>query len=105
MMHWFGESWGSHFNDDSPHAATPVDWPCCHCDEPIIEGDQGVIYANGPVAHLNCFLRQTTGSVAHVLKTCSCYVPGASETDPPELTKRQAADLAVELYEEKLRKQ
>jgi len=36
----------------------------------------------------------------HQLKWCSCYIPGASETDPPELTKRQAARLAVELWEE-----
>jgi hypothetical protein len=34
-----------------------------------------------------------------ILCQCACYIPGANETDPPELTKRQAANLAVELRE------
>jgi len=83
MIHWFGKSWGSALNDDCPQARTPVGWPCTHCDEPIAEGDQGIIYSNGPVAHLDCFIRGTIGSVAHQLKTCSCFFPGATEGDPP----------------------
>jgi hypothetical protein len=57
-------------------------------------------YANGPLAHLNCFMRQTIGSVAHQLKQCRCYVPGSTEEDPPGMTKRQAADAAVAVYDQ-----
>ena len=99
MIHWFGNSWGSALNDDCPQARTPVGWPCTHCDEPIAEGDQGIIYSNAPVAQLDCFIRGTIGSVAHQLKTCSCFFPGATEGDPPELSRREAARLAVELWE------
>lgn len=90
-------------NADCEHIETPVGIPCINCDEPIEDGDQGIVYSNGPVAHRNCFLRATIGSVAHQLKTCSCYIPGAPETDPPELTRREAANLAVELWEKNQR--
>lgn len=84
-------------NHDCESTETPVNETCNHCEEPIALGDQGVIYDNGPVAHLNCFLRGIVGSVAHQLKQCGCFVKGATEGDPPELTRRQAADKAVEL--------
>jgi len=79
---------------------------CVYCKEPLEAGDlvlpvnmviDGV--AEQRLEHRNCGLRRMIGSVAHVQKRCSCYIEGATETDPPELTKRQAADLAVELWE------
>lgn len=96
-MRWFGESWHADICFSQPHAETPVGEPCCHCEEKIEDGDQGYIYANGPAAHRNCFIRQISGSLAHILKRCGCFVPGSQEHDPPGLTKRQAANLAAEV--------
>lgn len=80
---------------------TPVAQPCAWCKEEFIPGDRGVFYATGEPMHIECFMRQTTGSVTHVLHQCSCYIDGNPETDPPELTVRQAAKLAVELWNER----
>ena len=99
-MAWFGKSWGSDLCVTQPHIDTPVGEECSHCGEKIEAGDDGIRYANGPVAHRNCFLRGFIGSVAHLERRCSCYVPGATCTDPPGLTRRQAADAAVKLYRE-----
>jgi hypothetical protein len=99
IMQWFGPSWPSGICDECPQVHTPVGQPCSHCDEPIVNGDSGIVYSNGPVAHRNCFLRQSIGSVAHLRKRCSCYVPGSTEFDPPNMTRRQAADEAVRLWE------
>jgi hypothetical protein len=100
-MKWFGENWHGAICDQCPQVRVPIGEICDWCEEPITARDRGVIYSNGPAAHLNCFLRQINGSVAHVLKTCSCYVPGASEDDPPELTRREAANLVVDILREK----
>ena len=95
MMKWFGQAWPSTLCEDCPRVPTPVGAICSHCAELIAEDDTGVIYANGPVAHRNCFLRGWMGSVAHIRKRCSCFVPGSDESDPPGMTRRQAADAAV----------
>lgn len=95
---WFGENWGADICYSQERVETPVGAPCIHCEEKIEANDSGYIYANGPVAHRNCFMRQITGSVAHIEGRCSCYVAGATCTDPPGMTKRQAADAAVALY-------
>lgn len=97
-MKWFGEWWDSGICQDCEQTETPVGVQCIHCDEEIEEGDRGIIYANGPVCHLNCFLRSIFGSVAHIRKECGCFVPGSTETDPVGMTRRQAADAAVAEY-------
>jgi hypothetical protein len=38
------------------------------------------------------------GSVAHLERRCSCYVPGATEGDPDGLTRRAAAEAAVQAF-------
>lgn len=88
--------------DDCDHIDTPLNAFCLWCEEPIGAGDNGVVYDNGPSCHLECHLRQIIGSACHVLKTCSCFVPGSDENDPPELTKREASKLAVELAMQKM---
>jgi len=103
-MKWFGASWGAPFCEADEHIETPVGETCVHCDEPIAENDQGIVYANGPIAHLNCFLRGIHGSLAHIEKRCSCYVPGATCTDPEGMTKREAANAAVEAVEKYMRR-
>jgi hypothetical protein len=72
---------------------------CEHCHEEIVEGDAIISCNNGEVlTHHNCGLRGIIGSLAHLEKRCSCFVPGAEETDPPGMTRRQAADAAVDLW-------
>ena len=48
--------------------------------------------------HLECSIRSVIGSVNHLNKTCSCFVPGSTEGDPPGMTRRQAAKAAADLY-------
>ncbi len=72
---------------------------CFHCEETFVAEDSGVIDCIGNAMHYNCFLRGIIGSVAHLQKVCCCFVRGASEGDPPGMTRRQAADAAVKLWE------
>lgn len=113
-------SFGPLAHPDYDRLDTPVGTICLHCRELIEPGDSGFVFrghgfpealtidplpmgdGSYVVEHRECHLRSVIGSVAHVQKRCSCYVLGADETDPPELTKRQAARLAVELWEERL---
>lgn len=97
-MKWFGESWGAPVCEGCPQTSTPVGEVCNWCKEPIIDGETGVIYSNGPAAHLNCFLRGIFGSVAHIEGRCSCVVPHGCANDPEGMTKRQGADAAVAAY-------
>lgn len=68
---------------------------CIWCTEPIAAGERVWRYANGPLAHRVCALRQVLGSVAHIERRCGCYVPGSAAGDPEGLTTRQAATAAV----------
>lgn len=86
---------------------TPVGAPCLYCEELIAEGDDGVVMPFTDMAgtkevaeHHECFCRSIFGSVGHQLGTCSCF--GGSNEDPPEMTKRQAAKAATELFKKKL---
>jgi hypothetical protein len=45
-------------------------------------------------------MRAIIGSVAHVEHRCSCFVPGSTESDPPGMTRREAANAAVKLWQE-----
>ncbi len=65
---------------------------CLWCTEPILPTDKTDRTRRW---HRTCFLRSIVGSVAHLERRCSCYVPGSEEGDPPGLTRRKAANLAV----------
>jgi hypothetical protein len=67
---------------------------CGWCDEEI-ETDEDFAVA----MHKECALRSVLGSVAHIERRCSCYVDGATETDPPEMTRREAAKAALAAWE------
>jgi hypothetical protein len=81
---------------------------CLYCGEAIEPDEPGYsqIYM-GPVDyfrvfyHRACFLRTIMGSAAHIEKRCSCYVPGATENDDPNLTPREAAQAAWVAYSAK----
>lgn len=70
---------------------------CAHCAEPILEDDQVSCSAN-EVFHFECWMRTLVGSVAHVEHRCSCFVPGSTDNDPPDMTARQAARATLEAY-------
>jgi hypothetical protein len=73
---------------------------CAWCDELLRDGDDIVPYANDPEAHRACALRQVLGSVAHIEQRCGCFIPGSEARDDPALTRRQAAEAAVQAYEQ-----
>lgn len=98
-MKWFGSPWGAPLNVDCPRAAVPTDATCLWCEEKIELPDSGIIYSNGPAAHLECFLRQTYGSVGHQLGICACDNGPDWMNDPPGLSRRDAAKAAVTWFE------
>lgn len=70
---------------------------CIYCEEEILTGETPpAIFEHVQNMHHECFLRGIFGSVGHLQKRCSCY--GGTEEDPPDMTPRQAAKAAVELY-------
>jgi hypothetical protein len=69
---------------------------CVHCEEPVEDWDQ--CHAFMEPMHHACGFRAVAGSVAHIQKRCGCYVAGSKEEDPPGMTKRQAAEAALEAY-------
>jgi len=72
---------------------------CLHCGEEIIDDDLAIVHNNGEIAeHKNCGLREIIGSVAHLERRCSCFVPGSTEGDPPGMSRREAANAAVRLW-------
>lgn len=72
---------------------------CPHCNEPVMPWERRERYCNDVRwYHWECFARPILGSVAHIEKRCSCFVPGATEGDDPALTPRQAALASVEAY-------
>jgi hypothetical protein len=108
-MRWFGQRYRAPVYRDVERMTTPVGVACGHCDELFVEGDDGFampfLTGDGTALpahasfHRECHLRQVLGSVAHIQKLCSCYVPGADEGDPVGMTKREAARAAVREYE------
>ncbi len=69
---------------------------CPWCEEGLQRGEalvhqQGLVYW-----HHECLFRATVGSAAHILKECSCF--GGEREDPPGMSKREAAKLALEVY-------
>jgi hypothetical protein len=71
---------------------------CPWCCTPVMPPDRAFVYANGPVAHWVCAMRQVIGSVAHLERRCHCYVAGATAQDPDGLSRRDAAEAAVAVW-------
>ena len=69
---------------------------CAYCDE-LLEA--------GAEMHKECTFRAVAGSVAHIEERCACYVPGSTETDPPGMSKREAAKAAVRAWNARLKLQ
>jgi hypothetical protein len=62
---------------------------CGYCEEPLEMGRDF-----NP--HTECMLRMVAGSAAHQLGECTCF--GGTREDPPEMSTREAAKLALETY-------
>lgn len=98
-LRWFGHQYTAPVYWDTQETQTPEGAICVHCEESIEAGDDGWIDASNHPFHRACWLRLIFGSVAHIEKRCSCYVPGSDESDPPGLTRRQAAEAALKASE------
>jgi len=70
---------------------------CTYCSEMIVQGEKSQETNDGALLfHYECFIRMLAGSVGHLNKKCSCF--GGTQEDPPDMTKRQAAKAASDLY-------
>jgi hypothetical protein len=105
-MLWFGKYYNSPAYDEDEHVPIPLGEKCGWCDEPIGNNDDGFFMSHmteqtvSMIAyHRACHMRQIFGSLAHCQRRCSCYVSGSTCTDPPEMTKREAAEAVVEYME------
>jgi hypothetical protein len=98
---WFGKSWGAPICEEDDHIDIPIGKPCIHCEEIIVDGDQGITTRQGYSYHLDCHLREIVGGVNHIRGTCLCC-GGTDNPDPPYISKRQAAQLAAIEWEKKI---
>lgn len=65
---------------------------CGYCEEGIQPHDRTINSGH----HEECAVRMLIGSAAHQLGRCPCY--GGDEYDPPEMSRRDAARLALETF-------
>lgn len=81
---------------------------CAHCGEPFVfPGDSPILMPHiaeaGPAMwrgyHEECRARMVFGSLGHLQGKCSCF--GGALEDPPEMTKRQAAQAAMAFARER----
>mgnify|MGYP001613571788 CR=1 FL=1 len=96
---FFGRDWPL----DLDKTERPSNATCYRCGEQIGSDDSGALSVVASVdvverlaEHRECFLRAVVGSVGHLQQKCSCF--GGIQEDPPDMTKRQAAQAAVDLY-------
>jgi hypothetical protein len=73
-------------------------YPECHyCGEPILPWEDQRDTNEGACGfHADCLLRLAIGSLAHLQGRCHCY--GGTDSDPPEMTLREAATAAADYY-------
>lgn len=94
--------------DPSAGPGRPGDYlACClFCGEPLVyEEPEDEHEDDGPLAdaanalHRECRIRMQVGSVGHQNRRCSCF--GGADEDPPDMTLRQAAQAAADLWQER----
>jgi hypothetical protein len=111
---WFGTPWMSYVCYDTHgrlltevRKQVPVGELCVHCEEKIAEDDSGKAtpYVRGDGTtetrhvHKECLMRMAVGSMAHLLKRCSCF-GGEAPEDQTGMTLRQEALAVWEWVEE-----
>ena len=77
---------------------------CMWCDEPIATADVVSILHMGKEPafeyrawHRECLQRSMIGGLNHLRGTCQCC-GGTDDPDPPEMSKREAASVAVNYW-------
>lgn len=70
---------------------------CGWCHEEIKPGEALAPYTKNSV-HWECGVRSVVGGVNHLNRTCTCC-GGTQDPDPPGVTRREAARLAMEAWE------
>lgn len=107
-MKYFGVAWNPHIAS-LEQVSAPIGEDCGWCEEPIMEGDDGLTipHVSETVTekpyHQECFLRTIVGSLAHQQQRCSCF-GGLDDEDSPGISKRQAAIEAVEFFKKGMSK-
>lgn len=100
-MKWFGKAYGAPYEGEAPHVPTPTGEPCAWCDEPIAATDDGMLIPHlGEglrVWHYACNMRSIVGGVNHLRGVCTCY--GGTASDDPKMTKREAAQAALNYWQ------
>lgn len=119
VTHWFGDA---RFVRERVSIRAPIGLLCHSCDDPICSADCGVTLESVEIAvmpeppqgfeiviavpsddsghitvalHVECYFRETVGSVGHLTRRCRCF--GGDYDDPPGMTKRQAAVAAYRM--------
>lgn len=75
-----------------PAAPSPAPPACAWCKEVLEEDNRHPMMR---ACHIECAVRMTSGSMAHLKRECGCFVKGSTDNDPPNLTLREAA---LEVY-------
>jgi hypothetical protein len=72
---------------------------CAYCEELLLPNERIMERGEGFTQgyHEECDVRAHLGSAAHFMKECACY--GGTRSDPPEMSKRDAARMAFEARE------
>ena len=127
-MRVFGAPWDAPAYDDGEQVPTPVGEPCEQCRELIEQGDRGVVIPGAKVIdaagpgrlevragreptagrwvtvllpfHLECHLRLSLGSLAHLEGRCSCT---GAEEPAVDMTAREEARAVQRHVEQVLR--
>lgn len=105
MMRWFGRQFDAPAWEDMAEAPTPVGEACLMCNEPILQGEAGVLMpcivsvmpaeAAELPAHIECHLRSILGSPSHLQGTCSCVTGKPHDSG---LSYREEARLVMSEY-------
>ena len=73
------------------------EWPpeCPNCGELVLPGESHPELRYMQNYHHECAARASIGSVGHILGQCKCY--GGDWEDPPLMTRREAAKMALRM--------
>lgn len=104
---YFGVRWDAPAFEDAIEVPTPVGEACLMCQEPVDEGESGVLtpylgdLENGPdlrAVHIECWLRSLLGSVAHLEGRCTCFGGSIQDYDdrPYRVVARETMAWIVE---------
>jgi hypothetical protein len=103
MVRYFGKAYDAPIYKGTLQIPTPDRVKCMYCEEFILMGEDGFIDSTYNAFHRECWIRMILGSVAHQSGTCSCFTKDGGEHDPPDMTRREAAKLALAYSEGKRR--